>query len=182
MLIVYYAELAGSHSVNGLLGMNHPFAILQLFYRGRMVFWGMANLEGYLLHRHLMGEEMEIVEGEILLVCRLGVVAMAHVEDVVLHVLLDDKPWTAAKAQALALTDGVKPQALVLADALARLQLYHIARVLAQITADIVIIIDLPQEADALAILALGIHQMLLLSYLSNFIFHMMTDRKYRFS
>ena len=85
-------------------------------------------------------------------------------------------------AKSLALTDGVKPQALVLADALARLQLYHIARVLAQITADIVIIINLPQEADALAILALGIHQMLLLSYLSNFIFHMMTDRKYRFS
>ncbi len=95
--------------------MNHPAAIFELFDRSRMILRRMANLERYLLHRHLAGEEMEIMEGEILLVGRLRVVAMTHVEDVVLHILLDHEPWTAAKAQALALADGMKPQTLVLA-------------------------------------------------------------------
>lgn len=71
----------------------------------------------------------------------------------------------------------MKPQTLVLAYALARLHLYDIARLFAQITADIIIIIYLSQEADSLAVLALGIYQMLLFGYLANLILDMMADK-----
>ena len=142
----------------------------------------MANLERYLLHRHLAGEEMEILKGEILLVSRLRVVTMTHIQNVVLHILLNHEPRTAAEAQTLALADGVEPQTLVAADALARLHLNHIARVLAQVSADVIVIVNLTQEANSLTILALGINLMLLFGYLTNFIFNVMTDRENRFS
>ncbi len=141
----------------------------------------MANLERYFLHRHLAGEEMEILKGEILLVRRLRVVTMTHIQNVVLHILLNHEPRTAAEAQTLTLSDSVEPQTLVAADALARLHLNHIARVLAQVSADVIVIVNLPQEANSLTILALGINQMLLFGYLTNFIFNVMTDRENRF-
>ena len=62
-----------------------------------------------------------------------------------------------------------------------RFHLYDIARFLAQITADIIIIIYLSQEADSLTVLALGIYQMLLFGYLANLILDMMADRENRF-
>lgn len=117
----------------------------------------MANLERYFLHRHLAGEEMEILKGEILLVRRLRVVTMTHVENIVLHILLYHEPRTAAEAQTLALTDGMEPQTLVATDALARLHLNHIARVLAQVSADVIVIVNLPQEANSLTILRLAL-------------------------
>ena len=130
----------------------------------------MANLERYLLHRHLAGEEMEILKREILLVRRLRVVAVTHVENVLLHILLDYEPRSAAEAQPLALADGMEPQALVGADSLARLHLNHVARFLAQVPADVIVIVDLSQEANSLTILALGINEMFLFGYLTNFI------------
>jgi len=142
----------------------------------------MANLERYFLHRHLAGEEMEILQWEILLVSRLRVVTMTHIQNIVLHILLNHEPRTTAEAQTLALTDGVEPQTLVATDALTRLHLNHIARLLAQVSADVIVIVNLPQEANSLTILALGINQMLLFGYLTNFIFDVMTDRENRFS
>lgn len=123
--------------------MNHPSAILQLLDGGWMILRCMAYLESDLLHRYLTSEEMEIMQGEVLLVGCLRVIAVTHVEDIVLHVLLDNKPRTTAKAQALALSDGMEPQALVLAYLLARLHLDDIARMLAQIATDIIIVVDL---------------------------------------
>ena len=124
---------------------------------------------------------MEIMERKILLVGRLRIITMTHIQDIVLYILLNHKPGTAAKAQALALADGMKPQTLVLAYALARFHLYDIARLFAQITADIIIIINLSQKADSLTVLALGIYQMLLFGYLANLILDMMADRENRF-
>lgn len=141
----------------------------------------MTNLESYLLHRNLACEEMEIVKRKILLVCRLRIITMTHIQDIVLYILLNHEPGTTAKAQALALADGMKPQPLVLAYTLARFHLDDIARFFAQITADIIIIIYLSQEADSLAVLALGIYQMLLFGYLANLILDMMADRENRF-
>ena len=71
-------------------------------------------------------------------------------------VLLDDKPGTSAKAQSLALTNGVEPESLVLANLLARLQFYDIARLLAQVATDVVVVVDFAQEADTLRVLAMG--------------------------
>lgn len=121
------------------------------------------------------------MERKILLVGRLRIITMTHIQDIVLYILLNHEPGTAAKAQALALADGMKPQTLVPAYALARFHLYDIARLFAQITADIIIIIYLSQEADSLTVLTLGIYQMLLFGYLANLILDMMADRENRF-
>ena len=182
VLIIHHAELAGSHAMDSLLRMNHPSAIFEFFDSSRMILRRMANLERYLLHRHLTGEEMEILQWEILLVRRLRVVAVTHVENILLHILLDYEPRSAAEAQTLALADGVEPQTLVASDALARLHLNHVARVLAQVSADVIVIVDLSQEANSLTILALGINEMFLFCYLTNFILDVMTDRENRFS
>lgn len=81
--------------------MNHPSAILQLLDGGWMILRCMAYLESDLLHRYLTSEEVEIVQGEVLLVGCLRVIAVTHVEDIVLHVLLDNKPRTTAKPKPL---------------------------------------------------------------------------------
>ena len=53
---------------------------------------------------------------------------------------------------------------------------------LAQVSADVIVIVDLSQEANSLTILALGINEMFLFCYLTNFILDVMTDRENRFS
>ena len=63
----------------------------------------------------------------------------------------------------MTLTDSVEPQTLVFTYLLASLQFQHIAGVLTEIPLYIIIILNLAQEADALRILALGIHQVLAL-------------------
>ena len=86
-----------------------------------MVLRRVTDLEGDLTGGQARCEEMEIADGEVLFIRRLGVVAMRDIEDVLRHILLDDKPGAAAKAHALALTDGMEPESLVLTDAPARL-------------------------------------------------------------
>ena len=61
---------------------------------------------------------------------------------------------------------------------LASLQFYHVAWLFSQVTADIIIIVDFPQETDALRILTLGIHQMFALRYLAHLVLHIVTDGK----
>ena len=39
------------------------------------------------------------MERKILLVCRLRIITMTHIQDIVLYILLNHKPGTAAKAQ-----------------------------------------------------------------------------------
>lgn len=181
IFIINYAELAWSYTMNCLFRMNHPSAIIEFFDSSRMILRCMSNLEGYLLHRHFPGKEMEVLQWEILLISRLRVITMTYIQNIVLHILLDDEPRTATKAQSLALTDGMEPQSLMFANALSGLHLNHIARVLAQISADVIIIVNLPQKADSLTILALGIDEMFLFCYLTNFVFDVMTDRENRF-
>ncbi len=181
IFIINYAELAWSYTMNCLFRMNHPSAIIEFFDSSRMILRCMTNLESYLLHRHFPGKEMEILQGEILLIGRLRVVAVTHVENILLHILLDYKPRSAAEAQSLALADGMEPQALVFADTLARLQFNHVARFFAQVPADVIVIVNMSKKADSLTILALGINEMFLFCYLTNFIFDVMTDRENRF-
>ena len=52
---------------------------------------------------------MHIVNGKVLLVGCLGIIAVRDVKDVVRHILLHHNPGTTAKAHALTLADGVKP-------------------------------------------------------------------------
>ena len=71
---------------------------------------------------------MERHDGEVLLIGCLWVVAVRHINDVLLNVFLDDKPWATAQSHAFTLSDGVEPVTFVLANEFASLQLNHIAR------------------------------------------------------
>ena len=93
-----------------------------------------------------------------------GCVTLDDVEDVLLHILLHHIPRTATQAKSLALSDGVEPVALVLAEHLARLNVDDIAFLFTQKLTNIVVVVQLTQETDALRVLAAGIHQMLPLS------------------
>lgn len=53
-----------------------------------MILRRMTNLESYLQHRNLAREEMEIMERKILLVGRLRIITMTHIQDIVLYILL----------------------------------------------------------------------------------------------
>ena len=93
---------------------------------------------------------MEGIDIKVLLIGGRRVISMGYVEDIPCHILLDYEPRTSAKAHALTLADSVKPEAFMFSDTIPRFQFYHITRVLAQVTSQIVIIIDFPQEADTL--------------------------------
>ena len=88
----------------------------------------MTYLQCNIRWRQLAVDAMEVADGEILLVGRLRVVAMRHVDDILLRVFLDDEPRAATQSHPLTLSDGVEPMAFVLPDLLASLQFYQIAR------------------------------------------------------
>ena len=144
-----------------------------------------ADLEGDLLLAGelapgIVGDEIEAVHVDHLAVLRRRVVAVGHIDDVAANVLLDHEPGASAQSQAFALADGVKPVAVVLAHHLARLQLDDLARAPAQVTLDKLVVVDLAQEADALAILALGAGQPLRLGDGPHLALHEMADGKHQ--
>ena len=86
----------------------------------------MTNLQRHLGRWQLTIDAVEAVDGEILLVGRLRVIAVGDIDDIAVDVLLDDKPRSATKAHTLALANGVEPVATVTADDTAGLQFHDI--------------------------------------------------------
>ena len=125
-LVVHNAELARRYALDKLVGVNYEAAFRGAFKGGRMVFGGVAYLEAHSSRcaRSAPGverEEMEVVDGEVLLVSCARFEALAYVQHVGSHILLLYVPRSAAEAESVSLSDGVKPQATVLAYLLARL-------------------------------------------------------------
>ena len=180
-LVVHNAELARRHALDKLVGVNYEAAFRGAFQGGRMVFGGVANLETYASRcawsaPRVEREEMEVVDGEVLLVCCARFEALAYVQHVGNHILLHDIPRSAAEAQSVSLSDGVKPQAAVLAYQFARLQFEHFAGSLAEIASNVVVIIDLAEEADALRVLSLGVDEVFAFGYLPYLALLVMSD------
>ena len=123
---------------------------------------------------------MEVRQAEVVSVLQLRVPAVCHEDDVLLHVLLHDEPRTAAQAQAFPLTNGVEPEAFVLADNLACLDVDNLALLFAQEAAQEVVVVYLTKEADALAVLASGTWQLGIKSNLPYLLLHQMSYRKER--
>ena len=131
----------------------HEITLLGWFKRGRMVFGCVANFECHALGQRGAGlrhEEMEVADGEILLVGSLRVIAFAHIENIVLHVFLDYEPRSAAKTQAMSLADGMKPESFMLPYPLPCLPLHHLTRLFAEIAPQIIVVVDFAEETDAL--------------------------------
>ena len=120
-------------------------------------------------------EEMEVVDGEVLLIGCLRVVAMGDIENVALYIFLDNKPWTATETQSLALTDGVKPQTLVGSYAATGIQFNNITGIVAEVSLDIIVVVDLAKKTDALGVLASGIDKMFALGNGAHLVLHIMT-------
>ena len=188
VLVVDDAELSGRYAVHGLVGMEDGGVAVEQLEGAGQVAGCVPDLEGDAQMAAVAncrrtgivggraGEPVEIVHGDVLPVGRLWIVAVADVEDVAVDVLPDDEPRAAAEAEALALSDGVEPVALVLSDLTAGLQLDDIANALADEAAHVVVVVDVAEEADALRVLAVGIDEMLALGDLAHLVLHIMAD------
>ena len=97
-LVVNDTELAGGYAMYFLLAMDDIWTVGYLLHRCLMPFGGVTYLEGDTLGKLGKSEKMEVVDGKILLIGCLRVVAMGDIENVVLYILLDNKPWTATEA------------------------------------------------------------------------------------
>ena len=103
-------------------------------------------------------------------------IGVRHIDDVALNVLVSHKPRAAAKAKPLALPHGVEPVALVLANDLARFALYHLAFALAEQHAQVVVVVNLAKEADALAVAAVGRCQVFAVGNVAHLVLEQMSD------
>ena len=108
-LIVQYTELSWCHPVYRFVGMNGIYSTFLCFQYGMMELWGMTDLETDILSIDRSCQQMQVMDPELLLVCRLRIIAFADIQDILLHVLLHDKPRTTAEAQTVTLSDSVKP-------------------------------------------------------------------------
>ena len=105
-------------------------------------------------------QEVEIGEEELAAVLLPRVISVGYENNVFLNVFLDNKPRTATEAEALSLADGVKPIAVVSANLAPRFKLNDIAFLLSEELAEKTAVIDFSEEADALAVAALGWREM----------------------
>ena len=115
--VVQDAELSGCHTVDGSIGMNEPDAIRLWLDRSPVILGRVSNLESDRRGKfYAWSKQMKVADGKVLLVSGFRVVAMRHIERVGLHILLDDEPRPPSQSKSLTLSDGVKPQASMLAD------------------------------------------------------------------
>ena len=158
-------ELAGRDALHVLLALDDPAATVNVGELATHDVGRVAVLE-HDVHGALDAlprvarDEVHLVKVERTPVLLVGAVAVADVDDIFIDVFAHDIPWSTAQAQAFALPDGVEPVAAVLAQLAARLQFDDGTGLLAQVAADKVVIINLAQEADALAVTTIGVGQL----------------------
>ena len=124
----------------------------------------------------IAANKVHLIDVDGLAVLLVGIVAVAHIDCVVGNVFLHHIPRAAAQAETFALADGVKPVALVLANLLACFKFDDVALLLAKMTTNKVVVVYLAKEADALAVLAVGIRQLCLLGDAAHFLFGERSD------
>lgn len=175
LCVIEDAELAGCYALEGALGVDVEVAARQEAYFGGTEVGRMAYLDGHAEGRgeairraHGVAEGIDCqpmgrCDAEVVAVGLDGIVAVHHPQDVALHVLLDDVPGAAAEAEAFALPDGVEPEAAMHAQHATRLAVDDLSGLLAEVLADVVVVVNLAEEADALAVLAVSGQQMLAL-------------------
>ena len=138
LCVIDYAKLAWSHTMYLAVGMDNIGVFTCSFKRCRQIFGSMTYLErdafgqfGQRCSLRTIGRGMEIMYLEVLLIRRFRVITMTDIQDIMLHILFNNKPRTAAKAEALTLPNRVKPQSFVLTYLLSTLQFNDIAHAFA---------------------------------------------------
>ena len=182
-LVVQDAELSRGDTVDGFGGFDTADAATKRCQRGAAVVGGVAYLYRYAEGAGIWGvgddghsEPVDVVYEELRTVGTGRVVAMREIDDVAADVFLHHKPRPAAEAQTLTLAYRGKPMALVSAHKAARLYLYSVALALAEIHTEIVVVVDLAEETDALRILAARIDETVLQGDATHLLFHQMPD------
>ena len=136
--------------------------------------WSVAILE-HDFHRlsgfapRIARNEVHFVEVQHLAILLGCAVAVAHIHHIILHILLHHIPWSATQPKALALTDGVEPESVVLAKFFACFDFNNRALLHAKVATDKVVVVNLSEETDALAVLAVGVGHVHLLSDAAHF-------------
>ena len=102
-------------------------------------------------------DKLHLGQMERFAVLLLAVVSVAYIYYIVVDVLFHHIPRAAAESQPLALPDGVKPIAAVLAELAAGLYLHYGPGALAQVAADEVVVVDFAEKAYPLAVFAQGV-------------------------
>ena len=159
ILIVDHAVLAGSDTLYLLVRLN-AVEVADTSDVAMRELRRVTDLEGNLFHvvelaPRILSDKIKAVHIDGLAILRLRIVAIGDVDDVTTNVLLDHKPRATTQAQSLTLSDGMKPIAVVLTQHLAGLQFHDLTRTLTQVTLYKLIVIDLAQKTDTLAVLAL---------------------------
>ena len=96
-LVVNDAELTGSNALDEIIRKDRVATFGRLFQTGLMELRCMADLERHLRGQLGWSEMMKIVKPEFLTPCLLRLVALGHVEHVLLHILLHHIPRAAAE-------------------------------------------------------------------------------------
>ena len=176
--IVDDAELTGCHTMNLVFTVDRISVVTVIDDRCFVRVGCMTNLESDMLgkRRDTFCEEVEAVNDKVALVSRLRIIAMTDVENIILSVFLHDEPRAAPESETFALSDGMEPVSFMLTNFLSGLQFDDIPRLLSDIAPDILIVVDVSQEADALRVFTLGIDEMLAFSDLPYLIFDIMSD------
>ena len=91
----------------------------------------MTNLESNLLFvselsPRILRDEIKSLHIDYFSILRLRVIAIRHIDDIAFDVFLDHKPRATTQAQALTLTNRVKPIAIVLAYNFPGLQFHNL--------------------------------------------------------
>ncbi len=182
--IVDASELTGSNALDGLGRMNGPlaFGILADETRHEVIDVAHLELDGLFVGRlfpRIGGNEVQVGQAEVVPVLQLRVPAVSHEDDVLADILLHYEPWSAAQSQALALSDGVEPITSVMADYTSCLDVDDLALLFAQQSAHELVVVNLPQETDALTVLSVCTGKTGFLCQSAHFVLHEVTDRKY---
>ena len=163
--VVDDGELAGGDALHVLLALDDPLAVTRA---GELAAHdvGRVTVLEHDVHGTLDAlpgvarDEVHLVEHEGASILLGGAIAVGDIDDVLGHVLAHHVPWSAAQAEAFTLAYRVEPETAVLSQFASRLEFDDGSGPLAQVAADEVIVVNLPQETDALAIAAVGVGQM----------------------
>ena len=100
--------------------------------------------------------KMEILHTEFVSVLQFRIISARYINYILIRIFTHHKPRPAAQPQTFTLADSMKPITTMRTQYLSRFQLNNPAFLFSQKTTDKVIIINLPQETDSLAVPSSG--------------------------
>ncbi len=169
--VVDNAELTWGYALQGTLGMDGKAPVGLKADGGRTEVWRVTDLQrhGELWHtsrirwvgkarifKRVNGQPMWFHYVEMVGVGGDGIVTVGHPQDVPLYVFFHHIPWSSAKTQSFALTDGVEPETAVQSQHTTRLSVDDLSRLLAQKFTNIIVVVYFPEETNSLAVFTMG--------------------------